>query len=69
MRISRALMMVAATAFALGLNVYLVMHALMSKGSAGQKLASEECVNPDTAAPSQTNPNKLLFISCGGFID
>lgn len=67
--VARYALFAAAFVFAFGLQAYLLVQSVLSKPSAGTKLTkADDCEDSATtpAAP-QENPNKLLFISCGGF--
>jgi hypothetical protein len=67
MRVRRVFLVAIAGVFALLLNVYVVVSALMNRSDAGTKLTADECADPDIQ--TQTNPNKMLFMSCGGFLE
>ncbi len=55
--------------FGLVLNLHMYVQGFLSTHfSHKSSLASEECTNDQSSAPT-TNPNKLLFISCGGFLE
>ncbi len=62
-------LVVAAALFGLILNGYLMLqNFLAGHFQAGKAKLAVSC--PDPAIPVvQENPNKILFISCGGFID
>lgn len=67
MAIKRAIIYTAAIAFGLLMSAYLFAHTALQSIMAGSKLSAAECTDTDSAAVS--NPNKMLFISCGGFLD
>lgn len=62
-------LIIGALAFALALNGYIYFQQSFLKNLfADKSKLSESC--PDPSAQSQVqNPNKTLFISCGGFLD
>jgi len=67
---ARYVLVVAAFVFVLGLQAYLRIKTIVAKQSSGAKLsASDTCEAPATseATAPKENPNKYLFISCGGF--
>lgn len=60
---------VLAVIFAIVLNVYVLVHALFTKrADSGVKLAANNCSDP-TGTELKVNPNKMFFISCGGFFE
>jgi|GEM_PF-2272963 len=68
--IARPLLLLAAFFFALGLQAYLWYQTLTHKSLANPKLSkADTCEDPEANAAlvQKENPNKLLFISCGGF--
>ena len=71
MSIRASLLFVIAIGFSLALNVYLRAHALLNKDVSGTRLTTgNECTDDPHAYETQkTNPNKMLFISCGGFLE
>jgi hypothetical protein len=72
MAVRRYLLVVAAFVFALLLSAYLYMHSLWSASMQrwGKVSVSDECEDGTGAQQtSKINPNKMLFISCGGFLD
>lgn len=73
MVLKRHALIVASLAFAALLNAYLFAHAFWSNltKSSGSLSVASECA-PDASGVQQShkvNPNKMLFISCGGFLD
>lgn len=51
-------------------NAYFFSQTLFAGSVAAPKLAvGEACVDEQEAAPAAENPNKVLFISCGGFLE
>jgi len=65
--VSRLFLFVVASVFALGLQAYLLVQSMLHKTPSSTNFAkADECEDP-AAMTSQENPNKLLFISCGGF--
>jgi hypothetical protein len=72
MSLRKVPILVVAALFSLLLNAYLFLQTLMVEGdSKAQKLSmGDECKNaPDSQVSAKTNPNKMLFISCGGFLE
>lgn len=69
--IRHGVLVVAASAFMVVLSVYLYVQQLFAHSSASPKFASGgECVDDNAVQQGQrVNPNKMLFISCGGFLD
>ena len=68
MNIRRLSLIVVALAFSVLLNLYLFAHALWK--SAAPKLAvGDSCDEKSVSSSPKENPNKMLFISCGGFIE
>lgn len=66
--IARPLLLLAAFGFALGLQAYLLVQQFIGKQESMSKLAkTDSCDEPAVPVAAQENPNKLLFISCGGF--
>lgn len=62
MRIKQPILWLAGTIFGLFLDLYLFFLFLF-----GNKLKNE--AREITIKSKKTNPNKMLFISCGGFIE
>jgi len=54
---------------ALLMSAYFFAHNLLNWAKAGNKFSEEECTDPSIDAFAHTNPNKVLFVSCGGFFD
>jgi hypothetical protein len=51
-------------------NAYFFSQTIFAGSAAAPKLAAGEiCVDEKDATPSAENPNKVLFISCGGFLE
>ena len=70
MKPRRWVFMVVAWVFGLGLTTYLNGHELCSDLWARYvKGAGDAESKPDTNHSSKQNPNKMLFISCGGFLE
>lgn len=69
MSLKRGVIVLLAFVFAIFLNVYLYLHSVLRATFAGRtNTVSNAC--EDTQDPAEkVNPNKLLFISCGGFFD
>ena len=66
----RAFVFMAALVVAVLIPVYVLVQKLFAHQSAGH-LANAAC-SPETAGESGTsneNPNKMLFITCGGLIE
>ena len=63
-------MMAAAVIFGLISSAYLFIHELVERTTypAHPSKIGLDCPDPSLQAPQQ-NPNKILFISCGGFLD
>jgi hypothetical protein len=54
--------------FALGLVVYAYVHQYFT--SKGATIAqADSCDLPEGQVSAKQNPNKMLFISCGGFLE
>jgi hypothetical protein len=72
MTVRRSLLIVLAALFALALNLYLAAQQLWHHAAKadGRFAAADRC-EPDASALQgpKVNPNKMLFISCGGFLD
>jgi len=73
MSVRRSILIVAAFVFAALLSVYLFVQELWNHAvrDPGRLAAADRC-EPDASGAEQTqrvNPNKMLFISCGGFLD
>lgn len=69
--LSRPLVSVCALVFGLVMGAYLMLYewvqaATLSQGSLS---IADTCENPASASAHKENPNKMLFISCGGFLD
>ncbi len=67
MSIQRAFWFTVALLFAAALNVWAYVYAMLNRAAPGAKVSSAECTDTETAA--KQNPNKMLFISCGGFLE
>ncbi len=63
----KVLLLVFAGLAALALNLYLYAQAFLQHVSGGSVARADECL-PGDGAPKE-NPNKMLFISCGGFLE
>jgi hypothetical protein len=59
-----------AVLFGLILSVYLFVHELVVHVvyAARSSALGQACTDPSIQAPKD-NPNKVLFISCGGFLE
>ncbi len=67
-KLRTSFLVVGAFIAALVLNVAVYVHGLFNSAPQSLKLSlGEECTD-DSQAPT-TNPNKMLFISCGGFLE
>ncbi len=73
MNAKRALIVTVAFIFALLLNAYLFVHMLWNASihKLGKtSVAHNECEDGSaTEQGKKVNPNKMLFISCGGFLE
>jgi hypothetical protein len=72
MTMKRPLLIVLATLFALAFNLYLAAQQFWHYATKadGRLAAADRCEPGDSATQGQrANPNKMLFISCGGFLD
>lgn len=68
MSIKHTALIVAAFCFGFALSMYAYALVLWNKFPLNAKMAVSNCDN--TEAGSKTvNPNKMLFISCGGFLE
>lgn len=70
MNLRRAPFYVLAALFALALNAYVLFNEVMQKAHSNGKLSltnTNECDDPSQNNAPAENPNKLLFVSCGGF--
>jgi hypothetical protein len=55
---------------ALALGIFGYMQWALADLFHGQKLSiGEQCTEADLMATEKENPNKMLFISCGGFLE
>ena len=69
MTIKRGALVVFGVLFVAALGVYLFVHNLYQRTFAKVSLGNQnECADP-ILAKTTTNPNKMLFISCGGFLE
>jgi len=70
MATKRGLLVIAAFIFSLVLAAYLFTYGLWKSVFHSGKLSlTNECTDPTAESGARVNPNKMLFISCGGFID
>ncbi len=69
MNIRRISLIFAALAFSILLNLYLFPNALWKSAVAPKLAAGDSCDEGSVPSSPKVNPNKMLFISCGGFID
>jgi hypothetical protein len=71
MGIPKRFLILLAFCFALVLNVYLFLHEFLTRDTSSIRIiADKECKNnPNALTEQKTNPHKILFISCGGFLD
>lgn len=72
MSIRRSALFVIAFAFALLLNAYFFMHMVWNRALFQQgKISKGDQCGDDVIGQTapRTNPNKMLFISCGGFLE
>lgn len=68
MSLKRAMLYSTAVLFGLVVTAYVYTHALLQNLAHGAKLSAADHCEDSSAAP-KANPNKMLFISCGGFLD
>jgi len=64
----RSLVVVALVLF-VPLNLYLFAHALWKSGVAPKVAVADSCDDRSAQSSPKENPNKMLFIGCGGFLD
>ena len=70
MNVRRLPLVLLAIVLAAVLNAYLFFQAAVQKISASGKVSIEnECTDPSGVSLKKENPNKMLFISCGGFLE
>jgi hypothetical protein len=67
-RMRNMVIVVLGTAFALGLVVYAYVHQYFVSKSATVAKA-DTCDLSEAQGSEKQNPNKMLFISCGGFLE
>lgn len=66
---SRTLLFVPALLFGFILSAYLSFHEWWDGGALKKaKLAGGQCEDESVHAP-KANPNKMLFINCGGYME
>lgn len=52
------------------LNTYFFSQSIFASASESPKLATaDQCVDEKAEAAPAENPNKVLFVSCGGFLE
>lgn len=68
MRIRYALILAVAGLVALAIESYLFMHSLLTKRTTHSSISAAGCTDPNSEE-AKKNPNKLYFISCGGFLE
>jgi hypothetical protein len=69
--IAQSFLSVCALVFGLVMGAYLMLYkwahaAALPHGSSG---IADACEDPGSASVPKVNPNKMLFISCGGFLE
>jgi hypothetical protein len=72
MTMKRSLLIALAALFALAFNLYLAAQQFWNHATKadGRLAAADKCEPGDSALQGpKVNPNKMLFISCGGFLD
>lgn len=69
MAFKRAFLVPAAIMFAMLLSAYIFSRDVVRSLVGGGKLSAAECTDAAAAQTTSQNPNKMLFISCGGFLD
>ena len=69
MNIRRIPLIVAALAFSVLFNLYFYAHALWKSGVAPKVAVTDSCDDRSARSSLKENPNKMLFIGCGGFLD
>lgn len=67
MSLKRSALLLVTGGVALTIGIYVFVERVLSYNGVGPKLTSLECT--DASTQSKVNPNKMLFISCGGFLD
>ncbi len=69
MNVQRISFAVLAGGLSLALAAYIFADTVFTKFASGGLFAvANECVDPDSISARQ-NPHKMLFISCGGFLE
>jgi hypothetical protein len=72
MTMKRSLLIALAALFALAFNLYLAAQQFWhhTAKADGRLAAADRCEPGDSVSQvHKVNPNKMLFISCGGFLD
>ena len=70
MSIKRSFLIILAAIFALLFNAYMFFHGLLHKDGSRIALGYSDKYDGETASQSaKNNPNKMLFVSCGGFLE
>ncbi len=69
-RLSKVALLALASLFSLVLMFYVFVYDLLHAKSGGSlALSDDQCTDPAQQGVKKENPNKLLFISCGGFLE
>lgn len=69
MKLRGSLFLIGAVVFALLLNAYLFLHELFAKLKASPLAGGSASQDRNAKVSSLDNPNKTLFISCGGYLE
>lgn len=67
--IHSVVLIVAAVLFVMALYAYLYIRQFFTPKYSSRAIVSDACPDPSAAQATKQNPNKMLFVSCGGFID
>ncbi len=67
--LARSVLLVLVTVFGLALSLYMYAQDFFHAKSDGRLSVADQCENPALENAGKENPNKMLFISCGGFFE
>jgi len=51
------------------LNLYLFAHTLLKSVIASKFAVADSCDEKSAPSSPKENPNRMLFVGCGGFLD
>jgi len=69
-RLSKTALIALASLFSLALMVYVFVYDLIHAKSGGVlSRVDDQCNDPAQQGAQKENPSKMLFISCGGFLE